>query len=112
MNVTKKIILPKGTDTQTNVKLTYLFVINIEKICVSSIIYIITRNTKNLGVTFLVLIFLGGPIFRWSLLCTPSRPEGPRRCPGRDNAGGAFVFFATFGYYSLLEVTIGYYRLL
>ena len=26
----------------------------------------------------------------------PTRPEGPRRCPGRGNAGGLFVFFATF----------------
>ena len=27
----------------------------------------------------------------------PSRPEGPRHCPGRGNEGGAFVFFGTFG---------------
>ena len=41
-----------------------------------------------------------------------SRPEGPRCCHGRGNAGGALVFFGTFGYYRLLEVTIGYYMLL
>ena len=29
----------------------------------------------------------------------PTRPEGPRRCPGKGNEGGLFVFFATFGYY-------------
>ena len=28
----------------------------------------------------------------------PLRPEGPGRCPGRGNAGGA-VFCPTFGYY-------------
>ena len=26
----------------------------------------------------------------------PSRPEGPRRCPGRGNAGASLVFLAKF----------------
>ena len=29
----------------------------------------------------------------------PTRPEGPMRWPGMGNAGGLFVFFATFGYH-------------
>ena len=44
----------------------------------------------------------------------PMRPEGPRRCPGRGNAGGLFVFLATFGYHLCTDtiVTTCYYRLL
>ena len=44
----------------------------------------------------------------------PPRPEGPRRCPGRGNEGGLFVFFGTFGYHLCTDtiVTTCYYRLL
>ena len=50
----------------------------------------------------------------------PSRPEGPRRCPDRGNAGGSLVFLSKFfkgstvcfKYYRLLKATTGYYRIL
>ena len=43
----------------------------------------------------------------------PPRPEGPRRCPDRGNAGGALVFLSKFlKVLQFTSITTGYYRLL